>query len=224
VSAPPRPVLVQVGPLAIPSYPAFLYLGCVTGVLLGAAVAAADGLDDHRFALAAIALLIPALAGARILYVLQHREAFRARPHLVWHRAGGGSSLLGGLVLAVLFSPAMLALARLPFWGFWDAAAVTMLTGLAFTRVGCLLNGCCSGRRLGLPVQLVEIAWAAAVLALVFAAGDLPAGARFAGVTGLYAAARLALEPARDNTRARSNAALFGLLLVAAGAVAVLRL
>jgi phosphatidylglycerol---prolipoprotein diacylglyceryl transferase len=224
MSALPRPVLVRVGRVAVPSYPALLYLGCVAGVLLGAAVAAGDGLDDHRFALAAIALLIPALAGARILYVLQHREAFRARPDLVWHRAGGGSSLLGGLVLAVLFSPAVLALAGLPFWGFWDAAAVTMLTGLAFTRVGCLLNGCCSGRRIGLPVQLVEIAWAAAVLALVLAAGELPAGARFAAVTGLYAAARLALEPARDNAHARSNAALFGALLVAASAVAAWRL
>jgi hypothetical protein len=50
-----------------------------------------------------------------------------------------------------------------------------------------------------------------------------PPGTLFAGVVAVYAAARIALEPARETARApavlHSSMALFALLLAAAGTV-----
>jgi phosphatidylglycerol---prolipoprotein diacylglyceryl transferase len=232
--------LVRLDAVGIPSYQAMLYVGCVSGVLAGAAVADASRLDPARFAAATVALLVPALAGARLLFVLQHLSAYRHAPRRIWARSEGGASLLGGLVLAVAVSVPLLGAWRLPFWAFWDAAAITMLVGLAFTRLGCTLHGCCAGRptsgAIGLvlpdlrgvrrrrrPTQPLEAAWALVVLTAAVAASDAPAGTVFAGVVAAYAAGRLALEPWRDGASARPNLVLFAALLAVAGAALALR-
>jgi prolipoprotein diacylglyceryltransferase len=239
-----RRYLFAVGRLQVPSYTAMLYLGCVAGVFVGAAVAGAEGLSERRFALASIVLLVPALAGARLWYVLQHLERYRAEPRRIWHRSEGGSALYGGLVLSLAASVPVLALADLPFWSFWDAAGITMLVGLILTRVGCLVHGCCAGRETGgplgvwlpdhrgewrrrFPTPLLEAGWAIFVVICALAARPgLPfAGALFAGVAGAYAAGRLVLELTRESAEPKRtiwvNVAFSGVLLLGAGAVLI---
>jgi prolipoprotein diacylglyceryltransferase len=212
-----------------------LYLGMVAGTYAGAAVASAEGLDATRFVLATVVLLVPALAGARLWFVLQHLELFRREPRRVWRRSEGGSSLYGGLVLGVAASVPVLALFDLPFWAFWDAASVTMLVGLILTRLGCLMDGCCGGRAtagpLGMrlqnhrgvrerryPTQLLEAGWATVVLVVALAVhGSIEQdGALFACVVAAYAVGRLVLEPLREAGPGRMNLALSAALLVAA--------
>jgi prolipoprotein diacylglyceryltransferase len=224
-----------IGGVRVPSYLAMLYAGCLCGAAAGAAVAHAEGLDASRFALTATLLLVPAFAGARLWFVLLHRELFRGARARVWNRAEGGSSLYGGLIAGIAASVPVLAIAGLPFWSFWDAASVMMLVGLIFTRLGCLMNGCCAGRAtngpLGVtlpdhrgdwlrryPTQLLEAAFAGIVLvaALALRASAGP-GEVFAGVVASYAALRLALEPTRaPEHRARGNAVVSVALLAVA--------
>jgi phosphatidylglycerol:prolipoprotein diacylglycerol transferase len=126
-------------------------------------------------------------------------------------------TLYGGLVLALVLSPVILVPFGLRFAAFWDGATFTILVGMVFTRVGCLLNGCCSGRRsdgrLGLwlpdqtgrwqrryPVQLLELASALVLLggsATLLAVGA-PRGTIFGFALVGYAAARLAIDPLRE--------------------------
>ena len=225
--------LVTVGGLRIPSYIAMLYIGCVAGILTGAAVAPAAGITESRFAFLAIVLLAPALVGARLWYVLQNLARFRAEPRRLWRRGEGGAALYGGLVLGVGASGPVVAVAETPFGAFWDAASVAILVGLIVTRAGCLMNGCCAGRQtsgpLGMwlpnhrgewrrrfPTPILEATWGAVLLGAALAtrkAMPFP-GALFAGVVGAYAAGRLALEFTREaeNTR-RANAAFSVALL-----------
>lgn len=222
--------MTALGRVRVSSYVAMLTLGCVAGTYAGLAVAVHDGLDGARFVVATAVLLVPALAGARLLYVATHLEHYRAEPRAIWRRADGGSALYGGLALAVAASAPVLWALGLPFAAFWDAAAVTMLVGLAITRLGCRMNGCCGGRPYGVrgrryPTQLLEAGWAVAVLALVLALrpADPAAGELFAAVIGGYAAGRMLLEPLRDSPDPRRSVAVNGtasaLLLVAAAAV-----
>jgi phosphatidylglycerol:prolipoprotein diacylglycerol transferase len=214
-------VSLRIGRFQVSPYLAMLYLGCVAGVYAGAAVADAEGLDASRFALVAAGLLVPAFAGARLWFVLQHLDRFRAEPRVAWRTSQGGASLYGGLVLGVVASIPVLALADVPFWSFWDAASVTMLVGLIFTRFGCAMNGCCGGRFGRFPTQLLEAGWAAIVLAGAIAVrGTLPDGALFAGVVAAYGAGRAVLEPTRESPR-RVNV-LFSLALVVAGCALLL--
>lgn len=227
----------------VPSYTAMLYLGCVAGVLVGAAVAGSAGLDRSRVALATIVLLVPALAGARLWFVLEHWSVYRREPRRIWRRSEGGAALHGGLILSVVVSVPLLALLDIPFWGFWDAASFTMLIGLIFTRVGCLMHGCCAGRatsgRLGvwlpdingvwqrrIPTPLLEAGWAALVLAGagLTRAGAPFAGAVFLGVLAAYGAVRLLLEPTRANGGSggsRANIVVSALLILGGSSVLI---
>jgi len=204
-------------------YTAMLYLGCVVGIYAGTAVASAEGIAAASFALAALALLPPALIGARLLFVLQHLGQFRSAPRRIWRRTDGGSALYGGLILSVLVSVPVLAAAELPFLRFWDAAAVTMVVGLILTRFGCLARGCCAGRvtngRVGVwlpnahgvwarrfPTQIVEAGWGVVLLALAISArSSLPRGGIFALLVAGYAGGRLLLEDTRDDSTTRHS-------------------
>ena len=89
--------------------------------------------------------------------------------------------MYGGLPIALLLSVPLLAALRLPFGAFWDVTMFTILVGMIFTRIGCLLNGCCAGRLSGtwlsaylpnhlgvwnrrIPTQCLETGWAAVLL------------------------------------------------------------
>jgi len=220
-----------------------LYLGCLAGVFAGAGVAGEFGLEWSRVVPATIVLLVPALAGARMWFVVEHWGVYRREPGRIWRRSEGGAALFGGLLLSVVISIPLLALLEIPFWSYWDVASITMLTGLIFTRVGCLMHGCCAGRatsgRLGvllpddrgiwerrIPTPLLEAGWAALVLAgafLVHASRPF-AGAIFLGVLVAYGACRLLLERTRvraDWGASRANI-VFSALLLLGGVVALI--
>jgi phosphatidylglycerol:prolipoprotein diacylglycerol transferase len=194
-----------------------LYLGLVVGFYVMYVVAPRVGLSRGSALAATLILFVPALAGARLWFVLSHWTTYRPEPRRIWRRSEGGMALYGGLVLSLVLSFGVLAALRVGFAGFWDAATFTMLVGMIFTRVGCLLNGCCSGRitesRLALylpdhlgrlarryPVQLLEMAAAALLLggaaALLFSAA--PHGTIFAFALTGYGGARLALDRLRE--------------------------
>jgi phosphatidylglycerol:prolipoprotein diacylglycerol transferase len=204
------------GRVEVHSYKAMLYLGCVLGIYASAPVAAHKGMDVGTFCLIVVALLVPAFAGSRVLYVVRHRRSYRVRPSQVATRSDGGAALFGGLLLSVATSVALLPAAGLPFLAFWDAASVTMLVGLAITRLGCLMNGCCGGRPtsgwLGMwapdvqgrwerrvPTQVLEAGWAALILVGVVVGGNVlqADGAVFVVVVATYCAGRVAFHAMR---------------------------
>ena len=211
-----RPVLFTWRGHRIWSYPALLYVGLVSGVVVGNVAANLRGLDGVRVYAATLVLLLPALVGARLAYVAGHWSLFRAEPRDIWRHSVGGQAMYGGL-LAVPVSVPLLAAMGIPFWSFWDVATFTMLTGMVFTRVGCLLNGCCMGRptegRFGLmlrdragrvrrriPSQVLEAAMGALVLAGVSA---IPVHARpgtvFLAALAGYPLGRLLLQGTRED-------------------------
>lgn len=212
-----RRVLFSWHGVDVHSYPAFLYVGLVCGLYAGYGAAMSMPIDPDRAAVGVLILLVPALVGSRLWFVLTHWEVFRREPRRIWRRGDGGAALVGGLILAVALSPAVLAPLGLPFATFWDAATFTMLVGMIFTRVGCLLNGCCAGRpsegRLALnlpdhrgrwerrhPVQLLELATAVVLLAGAAAIATAPPfpGAVFVFALAGYGSARSVLNPLRE--------------------------
>jgi phosphatidylglycerol:prolipoprotein diacylglycerol transferase len=211
-----RPVLFRWHGWTVWSYPAMLYVGSVCGILFGTARAREAGLDAFRVWIALFVLLGIALLGARALFVATECSTFRNNLRRIWERQTGGAAQYGGLLAAVPASWPLLAVLDVPFGAFWDVGAIAILVAMMFTRVGCLLNGCCAGRpvrffgvnlpnhrgewRRRVPTQLLEGAFAAALLVLALVAGPrLPFdGALFLLAAGGYASGRLALESARE--------------------------
>lgn len=222
-----RPVLWHWRGLSIPSYPAMLYLGLVGGVAAGNVAAHAARLAAGRVFVATLVLLIPALLGARLLFVVTHWDRYRTDPGRIWRRAQGGAALYGGVPGALLASVPLLWALQLPFWAFWDVATFTVLVGLIFTRVGCLLHGCCAGRpsaswmalRLPdhtgvrerrLPSQLFEMAWASVLLlgALVLWGRRPFVGALFLFLLAGYGLGRCWMERTRAQRDTAAGLAL----------------
>jgi phosphatidylglycerol:prolipoprotein diacylglycerol transferase len=200
------------------SYPAMLYVGLLAGVFAGAWVAQRSGMSGDRFAAAIVILLVPALVGSRLYFVLTRWDIYRRDPMRIWRRTEGGMAMYGGLILAVPLSIPLLGAMDLPFGALWDAATFTILLGMAFTRIGCLLNGCCGGRptrawfalnlpnhrglwQRRIPTQLTEAAFAAMLFGAVFMLrGSEPfPGAIFCSVVAAYAAGRSFLEGLRED-------------------------
>ncbi len=212
-----RRILFRWKNVTVWSYPAMLYIGLVAGVVAGNRAAHATGADAFRVFAATFLFLPPALAGARLLYVASHWKDYKEAPGRVWKRSEGGLAMYGAMPVMLLLSVPVLAALGLGFGAFWDAASFTILTGIAITKIGCLLNGCCAGRpsrssfaftlpnargvrEKRIPVQCLEAAWAAIVLGAACAlVGRLPfPGALFLSVALLYSAGRFALEAWRE--------------------------
>lgn len=194
-----------------------LYLGIVTGLFAQQIAAKVDGLDSRRVMVASLLLLVPALGGARLLHVLLHWRTFLSDPRRIWRVTEGGAALYGGLILMVALSLPLLAALKLSLGGFWDTASITMLVGLVFTRIGCLLNGCCGGRaseslialelpdhagtrKRRIPTQILEAAWGLLLLgaAVTFWPHAPFRGAIFLCVVAAYGSARFVLEGLRE--------------------------
>jgi phosphatidylglycerol---prolipoprotein diacylglyceryl transferase len=210
-------VLFKYRSITVWSYPAMLYIGLVSGVTVGNIAAHAAGLDALRVYIATIVLIVPALAGARLLYVVVEWPIYRQNLRRIWDRNDGGYIMYGGLPLALVVSVPLLRILHLSFPAFWDVAILTILVGMIFTRVGCLLNGCCAGRpsdtwfglylpnpkgvwEKRIPTQALESAWAAILLICAVALRrSLPfPGALFLFVCLGYASGRLVMEFVRE--------------------------
>lgn len=210
-------VLLQWRGVTIYAYPAMLYLGLVAGVLGGTYAAGLHGLDSSRVYAAMLLLVLPALLGARLLFVASYWSLYRRDLRRIWQRSEGGASLYGGLIVSFAFSLPLLRILDLPLASFWDAGAIAILIGMIITKVGCLLNGCCGGRpttgrlalylpnehgvwRRRLPTQLLEAGLAFCLLVISLRVWNCAsfAGAGILTAVAGYGAGRWCLEATRE--------------------------
>lgn len=231
-----HPVMLEWRGHRFHSYPAMQSMGIMLGVLAGNIAARSAGLDHFKVWLATIVLLLPALAGGRLLHVVTRWNYYRARRSLIWDTRTGGGAQYGGIVVAVPLSLPLLWYMELPFGAFWDIASITLMVGVVITRIGCFLNGCCAGRetqswlavylpnvrgewKRRYPTQLFEAASAATLLAagLVLWTSLSFDGALFIFVSCGYALGRLVLQSIREDA-ARRFTIQHGISLVIIGA------
>jgi prolipoprotein diacylglyceryltransferase len=203
----------------IGSYPACLFIGVNFGIVLQNWAAHVVGANGLRVYIATLLLLPAALIGSRLLFVAGRWRYFLDHPEAFWRRSGGGMSMLGAIPLMVSLSIPLLAQLEVPFWQFWDLSIFCILGGMACTRVGCLLNGCCAGKEarhsftLNLPntrgvwarrypTQILE--GMVAIMLLMVAAIIYPSiahqpGALFLIMLGAYGVLRLGLQTLRED-------------------------
>jgi prolipoprotein diacylglyceryltransferase len=84
-----RQVLFRWGEIRIYSYPCMLYVGIVLGVIAGTYAGACHGMNRALTCGAMLVLVIPALVGARALYVISHWELYRGHLGRVCSRSEG---------------------------------------------------------------------------------------------------------------------------------------
>ncbi len=97
-------------------------------------------------------LILGAVVGSRVLYVISNWHEFAGKPFFnmfkFWQ---GGLVFYGGLIGGTLATLLYLRWKKLPILKFADVLAPSIALGAVFGRLGCFMNGCCYGRLCHLP-------------------------------------------------------------------------
>jgi phosphatidylglycerol:prolipoprotein diacylglycerol transferase len=99
-------------------------------------------------------ILLAAIVGARVLYVLINFETFRNNPLEIFKIWNGGLVFFGGFIAAVGACLILLKLKKLPIARTADIIAPGIALGHSIGRFGCLFAGCCYGRECALPFAI----------------------------------------------------------------------
>lgn len=133
----------------VKSYGAMLTLGFLSGVWLSIRRAERMKCDPDLVLNLGFICLVCGVFGARLFYVLHYWEStFSRQPNPIWaalNCTAGGLEYYGGLIGAMVGCVVYILLKRVSLRLYLDLLAPAAAWGLAFGRMGCLLNGCCWG-------------------------------------------------------------------------------
>lgn len=145
------PILYKLGPINIYTYGFLLAVAFLSAILVAGWEAQRLGLPKGRFYDLCFYIILAALIGSRLLYVIVNLGFFIQNPLKIFAMWEGGLVFHGGLIAAVLTAFFYMRRHELPYRATFDALAVGMPLGQFFGRLGCFMAGCCFGRPTDLP-------------------------------------------------------------------------
>ncbi len=145
------PILFRLGSLNFYAYGILVAIGFILGFFLVLRRGREEGIPTERMVDLFFYVVLSALIGSRLLYVLINLEAYRQTPLQILHLWEGGLVFYGGLFLATAVSLFYMWRNRLPVWKMADLFTPSIALGLFFGRIGCFLAGCCYGKATLLP-------------------------------------------------------------------------
>lgn len=218
----------------IGAWPALVTLGWLFALALQGVLAADRDLPVARLLLVSVLASLIGLVGAKVYYLLTHREEKVSLLPAGMSVQGFVVGAVGSVILGSWW-------AGIPVGQVLDVTAPGLLVGMTVGRLGCFFGGCCVGRptasrwgiwssdrRVGvrrIPVQLLESSLAGLVAAATLAAVVLvdPGvdGLLFVAGVAAYTFGRQVLFPLRGLPRQtrygrRLTLAVAGLVLLAA--------
>jgi len=137
--------------LTVKSYGLMMVIAFLSAVFLIRRLSRDITPDPQLITNGALYSLIAGVVGARLFHVVHYFDSYRANPlsvFAIWH---GGLELLSGVILAVSVIFLYMLYHKLPKRRYLDILAIGLMSGLAFGRIGCFLNGCCFGKPTNLP-------------------------------------------------------------------------
>lgn len=140
------PIALRLGDLAITWYGVLVAAGFLVAVRWATVHARRNGLSGELVERLAFWIIVSAVAGSRLLYVLTDLPTYLAAPARIFDPREGGLVFLGGMAGALACAVVFLRLKKLSFWRYADVMLPTVALGHAFGRLGCFAVGCCYGK------------------------------------------------------------------------------
>ncbi len=140
--------------ITVKSYGVMVVLGFLFALFLVKKMCKWAMVDYEKLINAAFYSFIVGVVGARVFHVVHYYENFSS----IWQMVAvwrGGLELLGGVIPAILFLLLYLKFSGLNILSSLDILAPALMVGIAFGRIGCLLNGCCFGQPTDLSFGVV---------------------------------------------------------------------
>lgn len=141
-------IAFQFGPLAIHWYGVMVALGFLAGLWTASRRAPQDGIHPERILDLGPWLIVGAIVGSRLLFVISYWDEYFARQpwYEIFMIQRGGLVFYGGLIGSFAAGVIFIRWKKLPFLKVADVMAPSIALGHAFGRIGCLMNGCCYGK------------------------------------------------------------------------------
>ena len=146
-----HPVLFHIGPFALHTYGVFVATAFLAAIGLALREARIVNEDADRILDLCFYVIIAAIVGSRILYVVINWPTFQEDPVeiiRIWH---GGLVFYGGFIAALLTALWYIRTRGLSTWKTADILAPPIAFGQFVGRIGCFFAGCCYGKPCKLP-------------------------------------------------------------------------
>ena len=205
-----HPILLKTGSFTLYSYGLCVALAMVLTLALTFRQSARAGVSWNDATDLLFVLFVTGLVGSRLSYVAQNWEYYRGDLWNILRFQEGGLVWYGGFLFGLACGIALCVWKRQSFLFWMDFFAPMAALAHAVGRVGCFLNGCCTGRQTDLflgvrfpeddfcrhPVQLYEAALLAALAFYLLSLGrrQRKPGEIFAIYVFFYGLMRFTLE------------------------------
>jgi phosphatidylglycerol:prolipoprotein diacylglycerol transferase len=178
-----HPVLFRFGWFSGHSFGFMLAVSFLLGIYISGYRAKRFGVAPEHILDLSVYVIISGVVGSRLLYVAFHIDEYRnfVDVFALWQ---GGATLYGGFLLAILAGYIFSRKRNVGFLLLGDIISPALALGIALTRVGCFLSGCCFGKQ-------TTHAWG------VTFPPDSPAGAYERGLAAVGSAGAVALHPSQ---------------------------
>jgi phosphatidylglycerol---prolipoprotein diacylglyceryl transferase len=144
-------VLFQIGGLTVYSYGVMLAVGFIVATLVARYRFSQQYKNPDIVLDFVLAAVVGGVLGARLFYIIGHWSYYSQHTGEIFKVNMDGLVFYGGLILGLFLVVLVGRWKKVRFWTTMDLAGLCVPLALAFGRIGCLLNGCCYGKRTGLP-------------------------------------------------------------------------
>ncbi len=139
--------------LPVYGYGLMLVLGVWASAELSKYLANRLGMNGDDFVTLCLVALVSGVVGARVSHILENLGTYTDPGRSAWDNftaainiTSGGLTFYGGFIMATFVAIGFGKLKGIPIRLGMDVIAPCLMFGLAFGRIGCLLNGCCWGQ------------------------------------------------------------------------------
>ena len=146
-----HPVLLEFGFFKVFSYGLLVAIAFLVAILLASSRGEKEGFDPQKILDLCFYVMVSALVGARLLYVIVEYKYFSTVPLEIFKFWKGGLVFYGGLILGVIVSLWYLKRHQMPVWKTADLLAPSIAIGQGIGRWGCFFAGCCYGVKTDVP-------------------------------------------------------------------------
>jgi phosphatidylglycerol:prolipoprotein diacylglycerol transferase len=146
-----HPILFEFGPIRLYTYGLFLALAFLCAIFIASREAKRLGLPVAKFYDLCFYVIVAALVGSRLLYVILDPRPFLSRPFKFFALWEGGLDFQGGVFLALVVAIYYIRRHKLPWRPCLDSLGLGLPVGQFFGRIGCFMAGCCYGSPSNLP-------------------------------------------------------------------------
>ena len=149
------PVLLKIGNFSLYTYGLFIAVSFIVGIIVARHEAGRLEEDQDKIMDLCFYVLLAAIVGSRLFYVLTNLEMFVSDPLEILRIWNCGLVFYGGFIAALITAIIYLKKKKMLLFKTADIMAPPLAIGHAIGRMGCFFAGCCYGNACDLPWAVI---------------------------------------------------------------------